>query len=344
MKIANCDISKKVFIIAEISANHAGDFNIAKEMIKQAKQAGADAVKLQTYTADTMTLDCSDEKFILNSGTIWDGQTFYELYKKAYTPWDWQPELKKYADEIGIILFSTPFDKTAVDFLEKMDVPAYKIASFEATDIPLIEYAASFGKPMIISTGICTKEEIKQAIDACKKVGNENIVLLKCTSAYPAKLEDMNLNTMFDMKKEFGVEVGLSDHTVENEGVIASVALGARVIEKHFILDKNMKTPDSKFSLSIEELKDMVISVRNTEKLLGKTDYSLDEKKKNNRKLSRSLYAIKDIKKGEIITEENICSKRPCTGLLPKFQKDILGKKAKQDIKFGTSLQLDLFE
>ncbi len=344
MKIAGYDIQKEVFIIAEVSANHVGSFDVAREMIKAAKDAGANAVKLQTYTADTMTLNCENEIFTLSHGTIWDGQSYYKLYQQACTPWDWQPKLKKYADEIGITLFSTPFDKTAVDFLEKMDVQAYKIASFEAVDIPLIEYAASKGKPIIISTGICDKQEVQDVVDACKRVGNNDVVLLKCTSAYPAKLEDMNLRTMVDIKNEFEVTVGLSDHTMDNEGVIASVALGARVIEKHFILDRNMGGPDASFSLDIEEFANMVKAVRNTEKLLGKVTYELDEKKKKNRSFARSLFIVKDIKAGEIFTEENVRSVRPCVGIMPKYMKDVLGKEARIDIEFGTPLSFDMVE
>jgi len=344
MKIAGHDIQKEVYIIAEISANHVGSFDVAKEMIKAAKEAGANAVKLQTYTADTMTLNCENEIFTLSHGTIWDGQSYYKLYQQAYTPWDWQPKLKKYADGIDITLFSTPFDKTAVDFLEKMSVQVYKIASFEAIDIPLIEYAASKGKPIIISTGICDKQEIQDAVDACKRDGNNDVVLLKCTSAYPAKSEDMNLRTMVDMENEFEVTIGLSDHTMENEGVIASVALGARVIEKHFILDRDMAGPDAVFSLNIEEFANMVKAVRNTEKLLGEITYELDEKKMKNRRSARSLFIAKDIKAGGIFTEENVRSVRPCVGIVPKHMKDVLGKKARIDIKFGTPLSFDMVE
>jgi len=311
---------------------------------KAAKDAGANAVKLQTYTADTMTLNCENEIFTLSHGTIWDGQSYYKLYQQAYTPWEWQPKLKKYADGIDITLFSTPFDKTAVDFLEKMGVQVYKIASFEAIDIPLIEYAASKGKPIIISTGICDKQEVQDAVDACKRVGNNDVVLLKCTSAYPARLEDMNLRTMVDMENEFGVTIGLSDHTLENEGVIAFVALGARVIEKHFILDRDMGGPDAAFSLNIEEFADMVKAVRNTEKLLGKITYELDEKKMKNRRSARSLFIAKDIKAGGIFTEENVRSVRPCVGIAPKHMKEVLGKKARIDIKFGTPLSFDMVE
>ncbi len=330
------------YIIAEMSANHCGDIKLAKEIIKTAKEIGADAVKLQTYTADTMTIDCDRPEFkISNPKSLWYGETLYALYQKAYTPWEWQKDLKEYADEIGIELFSTPFDKTAVDFLETLNVKYYKIASFEAIDIPLIEYTAAKGKPMIISTGICSKEEIHEAVDACKRMGNNDITLLKCTSSYPAPLECMNVLTIPDMIQEFGVKVGLSDHSMNIEPVIAAVALGAKVIEKHFTLDRALGGADAGFSLNTQEFKEMVQAVRNTEKVLGKVDYSVNE---NNRYLARSLYAVKDIKKGEAFTEDNVRSIRPSNGLHPRYYKDILGKKATQDIEFGTPLTFNNIE
>ena len=246
----------KVFIIAEMSANHCGDINLAKKIIKTAKEIGVDAIKIQTYTADTLTIDCDKEDFkVTNPNSLWFGETHYSLYTKASTPWEWQKDLKEYADEIGIELFSTPFDKTAVDFLEEIGVKRYKIASFEAVDIPLIEYTASKGKPMIISVGISSKEEIWEAVNACRKVGNNDITLLKCTSSYPAPLDDMNILTIPDMIKEFGVTVGLSDHSMVVETVVAAVALGAKVIEKHFTLDRALGGADSGFSLSTKNLK-----------------------------------------------------------------------------------------
>ncbi|WP_200763536.1 pseudaminic acid synthase [Nitrosophilus alvini] len=328
-----------VYIIAEVSANHNQSFEIAKEMIKAAYEAGADAVKLQTYTPDTITLKCDNEYFQIKQGTIWDGKTLYELYEEAYTPWEWQPELKKYADSIGITLFSSPFDKSAVDFLEKMNVPAYKIASFEITDIPLIEYAASKGKPMIISTGIATLCDIEEAVNACRRVGNDKIVLLKCTSAYPAPLEDANLETIPNLSETFGVIAGFSDHTLGITAPVAAVTLGAKVIEKHFILDKSMGGPDAAFSLDIDEFKEMVKAVRDTEKLLGKVDYSMSDKKRKSREFSRSLFVAENIREGEILTEKNIRSVRPGYGLHPKYLKDILGKRAATDLEKGTPLK-----
>lgn len=333
----------KTYIIAEMSANHCGDKELAKKIIKSAKDCGADAVKVQTYTADTITIDCDNEEFQIKGG-LWDGQTLYELYQKAYTPWEWQGELKQYADEIGIDFFSTPFDFTAVDFLESINVPCYKIASFEAMDYPLIKYAAKFGKPMIISTGVSSLEEIQGAIDACKSVGNNDITLLKCTSAYPAQLEDMNIITIKDMIERFssqGVKVGLSDHSMSNIPAITAVSLGAKVVEKHFTLDRALGGEDSGFSLNKEEFRSLVQAIRDTEKTLGEVDYSINER---NRKSARSLYAVKDIKKGEKFTPENVRSIRPSNGLHPKYYEEILGKVALCDIKFGTPLQAAFFE
>ena len=326
-----------VFIIAEMSANHCGDLNLAKKIIAAAKKAGADAVKIQTYTADTITIDCKRDEFRITGG-LWNGRYLYELYQKASTPWEWQPILKAYADEIGIPLFSTPFDKTAVDFLEKMDVPMYKIASFEAFDYPLIRYAAKCGKPMIISTGISTLEEIQGAVDACKQVGNNDITLLKCTSAYPAKVEDMNLATIRDMIDRFGpqgVKIGLSDHSMSIVPPVTAVALGARVIEKHFSLDRALGGEDSGFSLNADEFAAMVKAVRETEASLGHVSYEVNAA---NRKFARSLYVIKPIRKGERFTEDNIRSIRPNNGLHPGRFDAILGKTASCDIPFGTPL------
>ena len=330
-------MNDSTFIIAEMSANHCGDLNLAKKIIAAAKDAGADAVKIQTYTADTITIDCKRDEFLIKGG-LWDGRYLYELYQKASTPWEWQPILKKYADEIGIPLFSTPFDRTAVDFLEKMNVPMYKIASFEAFDYPLIRYAAKCGKPMIISTGISTLEEIQGAVDACKQVGNNDITLLKCTSAYPAKVEDMNLATVRDMIDRFGtqgVKIGLSDHSMSIVPPITAVALGARVIEKHFTLDRALGGEDSGFSLNAEEFAAMVKAVRETEAALGKVSYDVDA---TNRRGGRSLYAVKDIKAGEKLTAENVRSIRPANGLHPKFYDQVIGQVAAQDVVAGTPL------
>jgi pseudaminic acid synthase len=335
--------TNKTFIIAELSANHGSDINIAKKTILAAKQCGADAIKIQTYTADTITLNCDNEYFKINQGTIWDGQTLYDLYKDAYMPWEWQPELKKYADEVGITFFSSPFDKTAVDFLEKMNVPIYKIASFEITDIPLIEYTASKGKPIIISTGIATEEEIHDAIDACKSVGNEQITLLKCTSQYPAKPKDANIATMVDMKTRFGVKVGLSDHTMGSDVAVVAASLGATVVEKHFIIDRKIGGPDASFSMTPDEFSEMVEKIRNVEKMLGTVDYSVTESKEKSRHFSRSLFVVKDVKAGDVITEDNVRSIRPGLGLAPKFFKDIIGKKFKSSIEKGTPLLSNMF-
>ena len=325
----------KTFIIAELSANHNHNINIARKTIEAAKEAGADAVKLQTYTADTMTIDCDNEYFRINQGTLWDGTTLYKLYQEAYTPWDWHRELFDYTRSLGIEIFSTPFDKTSVDFLESLNVPRFKIASFEAMDYSLIAYAARLHKPMIISVGVSGLDEIQEAVDACKAVGNSNITILKCTSAYPAKLENMNILTINDMRQRFesqGVKVGLSDHSMNNEPVIAAVTLGAVVIEKHLILDRSLGGPDAEFSLNVEEFKAMVQSVRNTEKVLGQVNYDIN---RQNRKFARSLFVTADIKKGEVFTEKNIRSIRPGDGMHPKYLKDILGKKAEKDYYYG---------
>ena len=342
MKIAGFDLNKDgTFIIAELSANHNGSLQNAIETIKAAKEVGADAIKLQTYTADTMTIDCDKEDFIIKGGTLWDGKKLYDLYKEAYTPWEWHKELFDVAKECGILCFSTPFDKTAVDFLEQFNPPAYKIASFEITDYELIKYTASKGKPIIISTGIATIDEIQDAVDICKSEENDNIILLKCTSAYPAKLEDANLKTIPNLAETFGVISGFSDHTLGTTAPIAAVTLGAKVIEKHFIIDKSIGGPDATFSLDKDEFAQMVEIIRDTEKLLGKVDYSMTEKKQKNRQFARSLYISKDIKKDERYTEKNIKAIRPGYGLHPKYLKDILGKISDKDYEFGTPLTFD---
>ena len=332
----------KVFIVAELSANHNHSFDIAVQSIKAIKDCGADAVKIQTYTADTLTIDSDKEYFKIQQGTIWDGATLYQLYQTAYTPWEWQPKLKQFAEELGLIFFSTPFDKSSVDFLEKINVPVYKIASFEIVDIPLIEYAAAKGKPMIISTGIATEEEIKDAVNACKRMGNNQIALLKCTSEYPAQIEDANLKMIPLLKNKFNVVAGLSDHTLSTTVPIAAAALGAKIIEKHFILDRKIGGPDSSFSLEPEEFKIMVDEIRRVEKALGNENFELTDKIKKSRKFARSLFAVIDITAGEIFTENNIRSIRPSNGLAPKYLKEILGKKASADIEKGTPLSWDL--
>ena len=333
-----------VFIIAEMSANHLQDYDRAVEIIRKAKWAGADAIKLQTYTPDTITIDCDNEYFQIKQGTIWDGTTLYNLYEKAYTPWEWQPRLKKIAEEEGLICFSSPFDNTAVDFLEEIDVPAYKIASFEITDIPFIEYIASKGKPIIMSTGIATLADIEAAVNACKRMGNDQLALLKCTSAYPSPMEDINLKVIPNMKDTFGTIVGLSDHTLGHTVALGAVALGAKIVEKHFTLDRKDGGPDAKFSMEPDEFKEMVDRIRDLEKALGQVTYDLTEKQKNSREHSRSLFVVKDVKKEEVFTEENVRSIRPGFGLETRYIGDVLGKKARFDVEKGTPVEWGMVE
>ena len=344
MKIGNFDLQKDgTYIIAELSANHNGSLQTALETIKAAKECGATAIKLQTYTADTLTLNCKNDDFMVDGGTLWDGKSLYELYEWATTPWEWHKELFEYARSLDIDIFSTPFDKSAVDFLEQFNPSAYKIASFEITDYELVRYVASKQKPIIISTGIATIDEILDVVNICKKEGNENIVLLKCTSQYPAPLEEANLKTISNMKETFGVEVGFSDHTLGVTAPIVAVTLGAKVIEKHFILDKSIGGADCEFSLDKKEFKLLVDVIRDTEKLLGVVNYSLDEKKQKQRRFSRSLYVSKDIKKGEKFTLENVKSVRPGYGLHPKYLNDVLGKVALKDYKYGDRVEKNTF-
>lgn len=345
MQIENFDIKNKVFIIAELSANHGQSINTAIDTIKAAKRAGANAIKLQTYTADTLTINCANEYFtnVLN-GTIWEGRTLYDLYKEAYTPWEWHKELFRVAKEEGLICFSTPFDHSAVDFIEQFDPAAYKIASFEIQDIPLIEYAASKGRPMIISTGIAELEDIELAIKTCREAGNNDIVLLKCTSSYPAPIEEANLLTIPDLNERFGVEVGLSDHTLGIVAPVVAVTLGAKVIEKHFILDRSIGGPDASFSLDEKEFTEMVRAIRDAEKAMGSVTYELTEKVKASRKFSRSLFVVKDIKEGEALSEENVRSIRPGFGMHPIYLKEIVGKRANKKIEMGTPLSWDLIQ
>jgi pseudaminic acid synthase len=334
---------ERIFIIAELSANHNGSFETALKTVKAAKEIGADAIKIQTYTADTITLDCKKADFRISNGGLWDGYYLYDLYKEAYTPWEWQAEIFKLAKEEGIICFSSPFDKTAIDFLEGLNNPIYKIASFEITDIPLIKYAASKGKPMIISTGIANEDDIQLAVRTCREEGNNDITLLKCTSAYPAPIEEANLIMIRDLAERFGVKVGLSDHSLGITLPITAVAMGATVIEKHFILDKSIGGPDAAFSLDKKEFAQMIKAVREVEQAIGKIDYKLSEKQKISREHSRSLYAVSDIKAGEIFTDKNIRSIRPGFGLHPKYYWEVIGKTAKMDIERGTPLSSDLF-
>ena len=332
--------SSPVLLIAELSANHTGSLDIAIETIRAAKRAGADCIKLQTYTADTITIDCDKDDFLIE-GTIWDGINLYKLYQEAYTPWEWHETLFKTAEEEGLICFSSPFDKTAVDFLETFNVPAYKIASFEITDIPLIEYIASKGKPVIISTGIATDEDIKLALDACYKKGNRQIALLKCTSSYPAPIEEANMIMVKDMADRFGVITGLSDHTMGSTVPVVATCFGARIIEKHFILDRSIGGPDASFSMDEREFSNMIKAVREAEKAIGVVDYNLTEKQIKGRDFSRSLYVVKDIKAGEVITEKNVKSIRPGFGLHPKFYNSILGRNVKCDLEKGDRLEID---
>lgn len=331
----------KVFIIAELSANHNGSKDIALETIKAAKRAGADAIKLQTYTADTITLDSKNDDFRIKQGTIWDGKYLHDLYKSAYTPWEWHKDLFDAAKAEGLVCFSSPFDFTAVDFLETLDNPIYKIASFEITDIPLIKYAAKTMKPIIMSTGIAMEEDIRLAIEACKSVGNNDITILKCTSSYPAPIEEANLVMINDFKTRFGVKVGLSDHTLSTMTPVVAVAMGAEVIEKHFILNKEIGGPDASFSLDEKEFTEMVSAVRMAQKAMGEVSYELTDKMKAGREFSRSLYIVADVKEGDIITCQNVRSIRPGFGMHPKYYEEILGKRFLNNFEKGTALKFE---
>lgn len=335
-------MKQHTFIVAELSANHGGNLEVALESVRSAKKAGADAIKLQTYKADTITLDCDAPDFIVSGGTLWDGQTLYDLYKHAYTPWEWHRAIFEEAKRQGIMCFSTPFDRTAVDFLESLNNPIYKIASFEITDVNLIQYAASKGKPMVISTGVATMEDIELAIKSCYDVGNYDVTLLKCVSAYPAPLEKVNLRTMIDMKERFGVKIGLSDHTMGIDVAIAAVAIGAEIVEKHFILDRAIGGPDASFSITKDEFGMLVNSIRNTEKALGEVVYPTESTLISGRQFCRSLYVAEDIKAGDIITEQNVRSVRPGFGLSPKYLKDILGKRVNVDLKKGERMKFEV--
>lgn len=331
----------KTFIVAEMSANHNGSKDIALETIRAAKRAGADAVKLQTYTADTITLDCNKDDFQIKQGTIWDGQTMYQLYQKAYTPWKWHEELFEEAKKQDLICFSTPFDNTAVDLLESLGNPIYKIASFEITDVNLIEYCARKMKPMVISTGIATEEDIELAIATCRKVGNNDITLLKCTSAYPSPVEKSQLCMIQDMAKKYNVRTGLSDHTIGSFAPILSVALGGVMIEKHFIIDRSIGGEDCSFSMDEKEFAQMVKDVRLAEQTIGEVSYELDSLVLPEREFSRSLYIAEDMKAGDILNEKNLRSVRPGFGLHPKYLNECLGKKINRDLEKGTRMSLE---
>lgn len=344
MKIDHFEINENspVFIIAELSANHNGSLQTALDTIKAAKRAGADAIKLQTYTADTLTINSDREDFRVKQGTSWDGKTFYQLYSEAYTPWEWHKELFDTAKHEGLVCFSSPFDPTAVEFLEELQTPAYKIASFEITDIPLIELVAAKGKPVIISTGIAEEEDIELALAACRRMGNNDIALLKCTSSYPAPIEEANMIMVKDLATRYNVISGLSDHTLGATVPVVATVMGAKIIEKHFILDRSVGGPDASFSMNEEEFTAMVKAVREAEAAIGQVDYRLTEKQKMGRQFSRSLYVVEDIKEGEVITAQNVRSIRPGFGLHPRFYKDILGKKVKRDVAKGEAFTMDL--
>ena len=346
MKIANFTIDQNspVFIIAELSANHNGSIKTAIETVRAAKRAGADCIKLQTFTADTITLDSNKEDFKINQGTLWDGQYLYDLYKSTHLPWEWHKELMEVAKEEGLICFSSPFDPTSVEFLETLNVPAYKIASFEITDIPLIELVASKGKPVIISTGIAEEKDIELALDACKRMGNNNIALLKCTSSYPAPIDEANMCMVKDLANRFNVISGLSDHTLGATVPVVATVFGAKIIEKHFILDRSIGGADASFSLNESEFTEMVKAVREAESAIGIVDYSLTEKQKKGKDFCRSLYVVEDIKVGDVISEKNLRSIRPGFGMHPKFYNEVLGKKVKYSIEKGTPLDSKYFE
>ncbi|MDX2330801.1 pseudaminic acid synthase [Campylobacter hepaticus] len=338
MQIGNFNTNKKVFIIAELSANHSGSLDLALKSIKAAKQAGADAIKIQTYTPDSLTLNSDKEDFIIKGG-LWDKRKLYELYDSAKTPYEWHSQIFETAQNEGILCFSSPFAKKDVDFLKRFDPIAYKIASFEVNDEDFIRYVAKENKTTLISTGIATQEELSRVCEIFKEENNPNLIFLKCTSAYPADLSDMNLKSIISLKEKFKVEVGLSDHSFGFLAPIIAVSLGAKIIEKHFIIDKSIKSEDREFSLDFKEFKSMVDAIRQTEKALGDDRLILDEKSLKNRVFARSLYASKDIKKGEVFSQHNVKPVRPSFGLHPKFYQELLGKKATKDIEFAQALK-----
>jgi len=333
--------SGQVYTIAEMSANHGGRLENALEVVRQAAQAGADCVKIQTYTADTLTIDCDNEHFQIRGG-LWDGYKLYDLYRQAGTPWEWQERIKRECEKCGVDFLSTPFDPTAVDFLENLGCEAYKIASFELVDIPLIEYAASKGKPMLISCGMGSVEEIQEALDACRRMGNHSVILLKCCSEYPANWADMHLGNIPDMRERFGTPVGLSDHSMGSLAAVVGVTLGACVVEKHFCLYRKAKTPDSEFSMEPAEFGKMVEDIRSARLIAAGPNYTLTEGESASTIFRRSLFAVRDIKRGEPFTRENIRSIRPGAGVKPKFYADFLQKRAARDIPRGTPLSEEM--
>jgi pseudaminic acid synthase len=337
------DIQGKVFIIAELSANHNGSLEVALETVRAAKRAGADCIKLQTYTADTITLNSRKDDFLIK-GTIWDGKNLHDLYQEAFTPWEWHKVIMEEATKEGLICFSSPFDHSSVDFLESLNVPAYKIASFEITDIPLIEYVASKGKPVIMSTGIAGLEDIELALDACRRMGNDQIILLKCTSSYPAPVEEANMVMVKDMAERYGVLTGLSDHTMGSTVPVVATVFGARVIEKHFILDRSIGGPDASFSMTEQEFSEMVQAVRQAELAIGQVDYELTDKQAKGRDFSRSLYVSADIEVGDVISPENVRSVRPGFGLHPKYYQSVMGKVAVKRAEAGDRFTMEMIQ
>jgi N-acetylneuraminate synthase len=330
------------YVIAEVSANHHQDFSRAARIIEAAKEAGADAIKLQTYTADTITMRSDKEYFRVGGGTIWDGRTLHELYSDAYTPWEWQPRLKQQANDLGLDLFSTPFDATAVDFLEKMNVPAHKVASFELVDIPLIQRVAQTGKPLIMSTGMATVQEIEEAVQVARVAGATEIALLKCTSSYPAPVEQMNLRTIPELARRFDVPAGVSDHTMGIAVPVAAVALGACILEKHLTLSRSEPGPDSAFSLEPQEFRSMVDAVRLAEKAMGEVHFGCSANEASSRVFRRSLFVVQDVKRGDLFTDKNVRSIRPAHGLHTRHLADVLGREAARDIEGGTPLSWEL--
>lgn len=346
---SNIKINEKIigdgfptYIIAEMSANHSGSIENAKEIIRIAKQSGADCVKLQTYTPDTITINCDNKYFFIDNGT-WKGDYLYQLYQKAYTPWEWHQELFEEAKKVGIDIFSTPFDVTATDFLEELGVCFYKIASFEIVDIPLIKYVASKGKPIIMSTGMATYEEIREAVQAVYSTGNNSLALLKCSSSYPAISSDMNLITIKDMKEKLNIPIGLSDHSMGSLGAVVAVSLGANIIEKHLGLGEDSDNPDAKFSMSPKEFENMVREVRNAELAIGNVRYGASGDEVNNLRFRRSLFFVESLKAGEIVTQDKVKSIRPSDGILPKYIDQIIGKRVVRDVDMGTPVSWELF-